>query len=532
MNSTSRLLPYERTGMFSGLVLDYLRSAAEVQPLYRHHVSIEGVRAAIEERKSFANDRALLVDVFTGLYNGKAHPKQKQNIELLRSDNTFTICTAHQPNIFTGYLYFIYKILHAIRIAEYLGKELPDYHFVPVYYIGTEDNDLEELGQVKVDGVKLEWKTKQQGAVGRMKVDKEFIQLIAQLEGQLGIKPYGPELIAMLRDSYREGTTIGESTFRLVNKLFAEYGLLVLIPEDARFKQKMIPVFTDDLFTHIPHALVKQTGARLHEHYKVQVNPREVNLFYLEEGSRERIVEDAGTYKVEQRNIRFTHAELLNELNTHPERFSPNVVLRASYQETILPNIMFIGGGAETAYWLEMKALFEHYNIPFPILVLRNSFLVATEEQEKKLAEFGFTIEDLFLNEFDLMNKYVKQNTRNTLDVRDESNAATTLFTGFKLKAAAVDHTLVQHIDALHTRLQKQITEAGKKLLRAEKRKFEVQRHQLTKLKSQLFPNGSLQERVDNFMPYYSEYGKEFIDTLYEQSPALEQQFIILTLNK
>jgi uncharacterized protein YllA (UPF0747 family) len=243
-------------------------------------------------------------------------------------------------------------------------------------------------------------------------------------------------------------------------------------------------------------------------------------------------VEDAGIYKVEQRKIRFTHAELLNELNTYPERFSPNVVLRASYQETILPNIMFVGGGAETAYWLEMKALFEHYNIPFPILTLRNSFLVATEEQEKKLAEFGFTVEDLFLNEFDLMNKYVKQNTRNTLDVQQESDSATRLFDGFKLKAAAVDHTLVQHIDALHTRLQKQITEAGKKLLRAEKRKFEVQRHQLLKLKSQLFPNGSLQERVDNFMPYYAEYGKSFIDSVYEHSPALEQEFIILTISK
>jgi bacillithiol biosynthesis cysteine-adding enzyme BshC len=365
-----------------------------------------------------------------------------------------------------------------------------------------------------------------------MKVDKEFIQLIAQLEGQLGVKPYGPELISMLRDAYREGTTIGESTFRLVNKLFAAYGLLVLIPEDARFKQKMIPIFTDDLFSHIPHALVKQTGERLHEHYKVQVNPREVNLFYLEEGSRERIVEDAGMYKVEHRNIRFTHEELLHELNNHPERFSPNVVLRASYQETILPNIIFVGGGAETAYWLEMKALFGHYNIPFPILVLRNSFLVTREDQEKKLGEFGFTVEDLFLSEFDLMNKYVKQNSGNTLDVQDESDSATQLFTGFKLKAAAVDHTLVQHIDALHTRLQKQITEAGKKLLRAEKRKFEVQRDQLLKLKSRLFPNGSLQERVDNFMPYYAEYGKSFIDWVYEHSPALEQEFIIMTINK
>ncbi|HSF46557.1 MAG TPA: bacillithiol biosynthesis cysteine-adding enzyme BshC [Chitinophagaceae bacterium] len=530
MNSTSRLLPYEETGMFSGLVLDYLRSAEEVQPLFKHPVSIEGVKAAIHERKSFGNDRALLVEVFQGLYNDNAHPKQLQNIDLLGSENSFTICTAHQPNIFTGYLYFIYKILHVIRIAEHLGRELPGYHFVPVYYIGSEDNDLDELGQVKVDGVKLEWKTKQRGAVGRMKVDKEFIQLISQLEGQLGVKPFGPELITMLRDAYREGTTIAESTFRLVNKLFAEYGLLVLIPEDARFKQKMIPVFTDDLFSHIPHALVKQTGARLHEHYKVQVNPREVNLFYLEEGSRERIEEVAGIYKVEQRNINFTHKELLDELTAHPERFSPNVVLRAAYQETILPNIMFVGGGAETAYWLEMKALFDHYKIPFPLLVLRNSFLVATAVQEKKLEDFGFSLEELFLNEFDLMNKYVHKHSDNVLDVQEESESATRLFNAFKLKAAAVDHTLVQHIDALHTRLQKQITEAGKKLLRAEKRKFEVQRNQLLKLKSQLFPNESLQERVDNFMPYYAEYGKLFIDTVYKHSPALEQQFVILTL--
>jgi bacillithiol synthase len=273
VNSTSRFLPYESTGMFSGLVLDYLKGKDEVKTLYKHSVDLNGVRDAIKERKAFSTDRVLLAEVFTGLYNDNAHPKQLQHIEWLRSENTFTICTAHQPNIFTGYLYFIYKILHAIRIAEYLSVEMPEYRFVPVYYIGSEDNDLEELGQVKVDGVKLEWKTKQKGAVGKMKVDKEFLQLIAQLEGQLGVKPHGHELISFLRDSYREGTTIAAATFRLVNHLFATYGLLVLIPEDARFKQKMIPLFTDDLFSHIPHSLVKQAGEMLHEHYKVQVNP-------------------------------------------------------------------------------------------------------------------------------------------------------------------------------------------------------------------------------------------------------------------
>lgn len=524
-------MPYERTGLFSGLVVDYLNDQESVRSFFSHPPDLEGLKSAIAERAAFNTDRTLICEVFSDLYREKATDLQQLHIQQLASSSTFTICTAHQPNIFTGYLYFVYKILHTIRLAALLKEELPNYHFVPVYYMGSEDNDLEELGQVKVDGVKMEWKTMQQGAVGRMKVDKPLLQLIAQLEGQLGVHPHGQELISILRDSYQEGTDIADATFRLVNHLFSSFGLLVLIADDPRLKKKMSAVFTEDLFSHIPHNLVKQSGEDLQSYYKVQVNPREINLFYLDEGVRERIVEDAGGFKVEHTDIRFTQDEIKKELEDRPERFSPNVVLRALYQETILPDIAFIGGGAEVAYWLEMKRLFDHYAVPFPALILRNSFLVGSKKQEEKLADFGFTIEDLFLPEFDLMDKYVRALSTNSLDVQDETASATKLFDGFKLKAAAIDHTLVQHVEALHTKLQKQIHEAGKKMLRAEKRKFEVQRNQLLKLKGQLFPNGNLQERVDNFMPYYARYGNAFIDTLYQHSPALEHQFIILSIN-
>jgi bacillithiol biosynthesis cysteine-adding enzyme BshC len=374
----------------------------------------------------------------------------------------------------------------------------------------------------------MEWKTKQQGAVGRMKVDKALLQLIAQLEGQLGVQPYGQELISILRDSYREGTDIASATFRLVNHLFASYGLLVLVADDPRLKRKMEMVFQEDLFLHVPHALVNESGDALQSAYKVQVNPREINLFYLNEGLRERIIEDAGQFKVERTDLRFTQEEMKNELAVHPERFSPNVVLRALYQETILPNVAFIGGGAELAYWLEMKGMFDHYQVPFPVLVLRNSFLLGRKAQESRLASFGFKMEDLFLPEFEIMNKYVAAHSANTLDVNEESTAADQLLSGLKNKAAAVDQTLLPHVEAIHARFQKQLNEAGKKLLRAEKRKFDDQRNQLLKIKSQLFPNGSLQERVDNFMPYYAQHGMAFIDALYKHSPALEQEFIIL----
>lgn len=522
-------MPYERTGMFSGLVVDYLNNQESVRPFYSHSPDLDGIRAAIATRASFDTDRALLNDVFSGLYGDTATERQQLHIRQLASPATFTICTAHQPNLFTGYLYFVYKILHTIRLAEQLRNELPEYQFVPVYYMGSEDNDLEELGQVKVDGVKMEWKTKQKGAVGSMKVDKALLQMIAQLEGQLGVQPYGQELINLLRDCYREGVSIADATFRLVNRLFGSYGLLVLIADDPRLKRKMSTVFIDDLFSHIPHELVKSTGETLDARYKVQVNPREINLFYLADGLRERIVEADGMFAVEHTDIRFTHDQIRRELEEKPECFSPNVVLRALYQETILPDIAFIGGGAELAYWLEMKALFGHYAVPFPALVLRNSFLLSRQDQEDRLSSFGLSVEDLFLTDFELMNKYVALHSDKEVGVDEETKAAEQLFEALKLKAATVDSTLVAHVEALHTKWQKQLTEAGKKLLRAEKKKFEIQKQQLAKIRTQLFPNNSLQERVDNFMPYYAHHGQAFITAVYEHSPALEQEFVILT---
>lgn len=530
VNCSARLLPYERTGSFSGLVLDYLKGGEEVRPLFSHEVSLDGIRNAIKAREVVPVDRPLLHDVFSSLYADQATPAQQKNIEAILSTSTFTICTAHQPNIFSGYLYFVYKILHIISISEDLNIKMPDCRFVPVYYMGSEDNDLEELGQVKVDGVKLVWNTKQQGAVGRMKVDKALLALITQLEGQLGVRSHGNEVIAMLRQSYKEGITIAEATKNLVDALFSEFGLLVLNADNAKLKAGMKPVFRDDLVNHTPFSLVTSMGHTLEQKYKVQVNPREINLFYIDDERRERIIQQGDRYTTESRLIDLSQDEILQLLDDYPECFSPNVVLRALYQETILPNIAFIGGGAEVAYWLELKAMFDHFSTPFPMLVLRNSFMFIETDDEKKLASFGLVPEDLFLGDFGLVDKYVKDQTSNVIDVNKEKQNADELFSGFKLKAAAVDHTLVQHIDALQTKLQKQLDSAGKKLLRAEKKNFETGKNQILKIRKKLFPGGSLQERVENFMPFFADYGPEFITEVYKVSPTLEQQFIIATI--
>ena len=529
MDCSTRFLSYEKTKLFSSLVLDYLSDAPEVKPLYHHRPDHEGFRKAMEERKSFPTDRTIIHKVFQEAYADVASQAQQSNIQALLSPDTYTICTAHQPNIFTGYLYFVYKIIHAIKLSDELNVLFPGSHFVPVYYMGSEDNDLEELGQIKLGGIKLEWKTKQTGAVGRMKVDKDFLRLINEIEGQLGVQPFGKELMSILRDSYREGESIAGATFRLVNHLFASYGLLVLQADHSGLKKLMQPVFEEDLFQHKPYELVSKTGEFLHARYKVQVNPREINLFYLVDDIRERITGSTAHFSVEPLKLQFSVNQIKEELQHHPERFSPNVVLRGLYQETILPNIAFIGGGAEIAYWLELRALFDHYHVPFPVLVLRNSFLLATKDQEKKLIPMGLRLEDLFSGEDEIMNDYVRKNSRHPVDVNDDKLSATMVFDAIKSKAASVDITLVQHIEALHTKLQKQLDGVSKKLFRAEKRKFETEKNQLHNIRQSLFPGNSLQERVDNFMPWYASQGKSFFENLYRHSPTLKQEFGIIT---
>ena len=291
----------------------------------------------------------------------------------------------------------------------------------------------------------------------------------------------------------------------------------------------MQPVFEDDLLNQTASSIVEKTILAFPEKYKVQANPREINLFYLKDDIRELIEFKNGKYEVRNTNIHFTKEEIIAELKNNPDRFSPNVILRGLFQSTILPDIIFIGGGGETAYWLELKNLFKNYSVPYPLLVLRNSFLIIEKKWKEKITKSGFAITDIFKPENQLLTELVKKESANQLNLEKETVAAEDYYSKLKAIAASVDATLVQHAEAMRAKALKEIKEFEKKLLRNEKRKFEDARRQIHDIKSSLFPLNDLQERKENFIPYYAKWGKEFIDILYKNSLALEQKFVILT---
>lgn len=530
MDCTANRLPYRQAGYFTKTVLDYIDQVADTRPFFACPPSLAGMQKAIDTRKNFDTNRKVLVQELKKQYvSVPADGKVQQNIESLLSPDTFTITTAHQNNIFTGPLYFVYKILHVIKLAGYLKESLPQYHFVPVFYIGSEDADLNELNHIYLNGEKLAWNTKQTGAVGRMKIDKELTKLIGLIEGQLGVQPHGKEIADLLKECYKVGDTIQTATFRFVNALFGEYGLVVLLPDNAALKKQMTKVFEDDLLNQTASGIVENTVGQLQKAgYKAQANPREINLFYLKDDLRERIEKADSQWRVVNGEIKFTKKELLKELLEYPERFSPNVILRGLYQCAVLPDIAFIGGGGEIAYWLQLKDLFDHYKVPFPVLLLRNSFMIVEKKWQEKISKLGFAVEDFFLTEQELLKRLVVRESKNRTKLNGSLTEVEQLYEVFKKQATAVDMTLARHVDALKLKTVQRLQELEKKMLRAEKRKFADQQRQIQSVKDHLFPMGGLQERYENISYYYAGRGNEFIKKLYQHSLNLEHEFVIL----
>ena len=558
MKFNATQISYRSTGLFSALINDYIETKGTAQSFVNYAASKEGYKKAIEQRASFPTNRKVLVEVLQNQYtqlekelsdsnvlssnnnnalNNSLNTKEafklvNDNVNLLLKENTFTVTTAHQPNIFTGPLYFFYKILHTIQLAADLKKQFPQHNFVPVYYMGSEDADLQEVGSYTLAGEAYHWNTKQKGAIGRMKVDDELIQLLQNLEGYWSVQPAGKEALEVLKQAYQKGKTISEATLALVHAYFGKYGLVVLQPDDTKLKALFIEVMEKELRTGFSQKAIQPTKEKLASTYHVQSDGRDLNLFYLKENTRARIEKKEGTYIVVDTDIRFTEEEIVKELHAHPDRFSPNVILRGVYQEIILPGIAFIGGGGELAYWMELKNVFNEVKVHYPILQLRNSFMFMNEKQTAHWNSLGFSLEELFKPLLELELDYVKNQTKENLALTNHIASLNDLYTSIQQDVIKIDTSLGDHAKNLSMQAQKKLALLEKKMIRAEKRKQQTSIDRIKAIKGSLFPKNSLQERVENFSEWVGAYGWDWVEAVVENSTTLNPSFTIITITK
>jgi bacillithiol biosynthesis cysteine-adding enzyme BshC len=262
--------------------------------------------------------------------------------------------------------------------------------------------------------------------------------------------------------------------------------------------------------------------------FKAQAFPREINFFYLKKGLRERIVFENNIYKVLNTNIEFTEKEMLDEIDNHPEHFSPNVIMRPLFQESILPNLAYIGGGGELAYWMERKSQFQHFGVFFPMLIRRNSVLWLDKNTSNRIEKLGLSTLDLFGNTDVVIKQFLHQNAGVELTLQQEKSEIIAIFERIKLLAFKIDPTLEGTVAAESIKQSNVIDQLESRLLRAEKQKNEVNLNQIKALLQKAAPGGGLQERFENFLPYYIKHGAAFFDILLENLTPLENGFEVL----
>ena len=438
--------------------------------------------------------------------------------------------TGHQLNLFTGPLYFLYKIISTINLTEKLKKKYPGSNFVPVYWMATEDHDFDEINYFNFRGKKMQWNYEASGAVGRLPVEG-LDAVLDTFSDEIGSASNAETLKKMFRQAYLEHATLTGATRYLANFLFGAYGLVIVDGDHPDLKRLLIPYAKKDIFENLSFNKVTKTIEaleRLPESYGIQVNPREINYFYVIDGLRERIVAKEDRFHVLNTNYTFSKNELLSELERHPERFSPNVIARPLYQEVILPNLCYIGGGGELAYWLQLKSSFEAMKVVFPILLLRNSVLMMTEKQYGKLKKMDLSIADLFLKQNSLINKKIRAISNIDIDFSPQKKLLEEQFKALYEIAEKTDESFLGAVKAQEVKQKKGLDKLEKRLLKAQKRKLKDHVVRLTELQNQLFPNQSLQERTSNFSELYLDIGDDLIPLLVKTLDPLQQEFLVL----
>ncbi|WP_345276767.1 bacillithiol biosynthesis cysteine-adding enzyme BshC [Litoribaculum gwangyangense] len=528
-------IPFHKTGYFSSLICDYLDEKSDLKPFYNRFPNIENFKNQIEEKRLSVSSksRTVLTKVLKNQYkNIKASELTLQNIESLSSENTFTITTGHQLNLLTGPLYFLYKIVSAINLSKELKAKYTDCNFVPVYWMASEDHDFEEINYFNFKGKKIQWNKNSNGAVGELSTDGlEAVFDLFSLE--LGSTKNAEYLKELFSKAYLEHTNLADATRFLSNELFRDYGLVIIDAHDKDLKAQFIPFLEEELTNQTSFQSVSETNKKINElpqNYKLQVNPRNINLFYLKENLRERIVFEDGVYGVVNTDITWNKVEILKELSDFPERFSPNVIMRPLLQEVILPNLCYIGGGGELAYWFQLKEYFDKVQVPFPILLLRNSVLIQTEKQSEKLKRLHISHEDIFLNQDELVSKKVKEISSIDIDFSTQKEYLVNQFQDLYKLAKQTDNSFLGAVKAQEVKQIKGLENLEKRLLKAQKRKLDDEVSRITIIQNELFPNASLQERNTNFSEFFLEYGENLIPTLVECLEPLNSEFIVLTL--
>ena len=518
-------IPYTEKSFFSDLIQKYLAQDPLLDSYYGEFPSIPAIHKLSGQRDFADNQRQLLYDVLCDQHGRSISESQRQNLELMKESKTRCVTTGHQLCLFGGPLYFFLKIISCINLAKELNQSSDEFRYVPVFWMATEDHDFEEINHIHLFGKEISWQRENGAHVGDLELTgiEEFRATLFQT---LGESEYANELKGIFDKAYHSKKSLSEATRTFVQHFFAPYGLLILDANNAKLKASFKKIFIDEIKESIALQKVGERVDEMKTRLKIQANPRDINLFYLTEKERKRIDKQNNSFSIGERKL--SKEELLDELEKYPEKFSPNVLMRPLYQEYILPNVAYVGGGGEIAYWLELKLLFDHYGIQFPSLVLRNSILWIDSGSAKKISKLGLTTEELFLETEQLIKTHLERHIDPSDNLDQEEKELKAFFERLRVKMSDIDPTLASSVSGEEQRMLKSLKKFEGKIIKSYKMQMDSEVNSIRRVKEKLFPANGLQERYDNFAAIYLKHGADFISLLMDELNPLELSFKVI----
>ncbi len=514
------------SSFFNKLTYTYLFEQERLTEYFAYPTSEYGIKTAIQNLQSFEFDRdALSEDLLLQAKTvDNTTQNTTQNINLLKNKNTFCITTGHQLCLMTGPLYFIYKIAAVIQLSETLNKKYTDYKFVPVFWMASEDHDIEEINHFNFKGTQYRWETNKDTFVANLNTEKLDTLYLNLTESKL----FPETFLKLFQEAYlKEHTSYVDAMRYLINYLFGNKGLIIIDGNNKTLKQQFSDIFYQDIFSKTTHQIVEQTNQLLlSNNYEPQVNPRMINTFLLQNEKRHLIIPENENFVLKDTTLKFSKNEMENLLAKHPEQFSPNVLLRPVYQQKILPNLIYIGGSAELSYWLQLKQLFDKYKVFYPIIIQRPIIFLENKKTTERLTKLNISSTDLLLNKQDAVFKNILQKNNLTINLNKQKTIIEQEFQIIADIAENVDKTLIAFVKAEQQKSLNALNIIEQKLNKSIKQKNEILDNQLKQIYSIFYPNTTMQDRVWNLSDALLYFGDKFIDEIYPHCNInIEEQF-------
>jgi bacillithiol biosynthesis cysteine-adding enzyme BshC len=515
------------------LFLDYLRDPVSLRRFYPsavrfHHELAERVPEVLN---AYSTDRRALCDSLEEMNRAWGATKETlANISRLREKDCVAVVSGQQAGLFTGPLYTIYKALSAVKLAGCLAQRGTS--AVPVFWIATEDHDFVEVASAEFIGcdcrlasVEVPTSIHLEGTpVGSVKLDASIEETIKRLLEVLPETEFTPEVGALLRDAWTPGRSYGEAFARTMTALVGCYGLVLLDPLDAGLKRLAAPLYAQAAERAQEIAVSVETRSRELEaagyHAQVMASENSFPLFlHTEDGARHAMVRNAaGRYQAKAMREEYTAEELARWAQREPERFSPNVTLRAVVQDYLLPTVAYFGGAAEIAYFAQTAEVYRVLGRPATPILHRASMTVVERRTSRTLERYGLKLTDLFAGLDVVIARVVEEHlgseTAQAFNRTEE--AVKRELDALQEQLRSVDPTLAEALETGRRKINHQLEGLRTRFHRAQMQRDRAAHRQLERAMAALYPHKSLQERHLNITSLVARHGRYVIQWIYD----------------